>query len=70
MEWEGQREMGSGFCMEGVMVILVNGAVKARESAFFDGEGRVNHFQWIGPTLITQRSLRGECFHYGILQST
>ena len=56
--------------MEGVMVILVNGAVKARESAFFDGEGRVNHFQWIGPTLITQRSLRGECFHYGILQST
>ena len=31
----------------------------------------MNHFQWIRPTLITQRSLRGgECFHYGILQST
>ena len=30
----------------------------------------MNHFQWTGPTLITQRSLRGECFHYGLLQST
>ena len=36
----------------------------------FDAGERVNHFQWIGPTLITQRSLRGECFHYEILQST
>ena len=34
MEWEGKGEMGSGFCMEGVMVILVNGVVNARESAF------------------------------------
>ena len=34
MEWEGKREMGSGFCMEGVMMILVNGAVNARESVF------------------------------------
>ena len=34
MEWEGQGEMGSDFCMEGVMVILVNGVVNARESAF------------------------------------
>ena len=34
MEWEGQGEMGSGFCMEGVMMILVNGVVNARESAF------------------------------------
>ena len=33
MEWEGQGEMGSGFCMEGVMMILVNGVVNARESA-------------------------------------
>ena len=28
------REMGSGFCMEGIMMILVNGAVNARESVF------------------------------------
>ena len=28
------REMGSGFCMEGIMVILVNGVVNARESVF------------------------------------
>ena len=34
MEWEGQGEMGSDFCMEGVMMILVNGVVNARESAF------------------------------------
>ena len=34
MEWEEQGEMGSDFCMEGVMMILVNGAVNARESAF------------------------------------
>ena len=34
MEWEGQGEMGSGFCMDGVMMILVNGAVNATESAF------------------------------------
>ena len=34
MEWEGQGEMGSGFCMEGVMMILVNGAVNATGSAF------------------------------------
>ena len=34
MEWEGQREMGSDFCMEGVMMILVNGVVNARESVF------------------------------------
>ena len=34
MDWEEQREMGSGFCMEGVMMILVNGVVNARESAF------------------------------------
>ena len=34
MEWEGQGEMGSGFCTEGVMMILVNGAVNARESVF------------------------------------
>ena len=34
MEWEGKREMGSGFCMEGVMMILVNGVVNARESVF------------------------------------
>ena len=32
MEWEGQGEMGSDFYMEGVMVILVNGVVNARES--------------------------------------
>ena len=76
MKWEGQREMGSGFCMEGVMMILVNGVVNATESAFLMEKSEcmgmeVNHFQWIGPTLITQRSLRGgECFHSGILQST
>ena len=76
MEWEGQREMGSGFCMEGVMMILVNGAVNATGSACLMEKSEcmgmeVNHFQWIGPTLITQRSLRGgECFHSGILQST
>ena len=34
MEWEGQGEMRSGFCMEGIMVILVNGVVNARESVF------------------------------------
>ena len=34
MEWEGQGEMGSDFFMEGVMVILVNGVVNARESVF------------------------------------
>ena len=34
MKWEGQREMGSDFCMEGVMMILVNGAVNATGSAF------------------------------------
>ena len=34
MEWEGQGEMGSGFCMEGVMMILVNGVVNTRESMF------------------------------------
>ena len=34
MEWEGQGEMGSGFCMEGVMMILVNGVVNATESVF------------------------------------
>ena len=34
MKWEGQGEMGSDFCMEGVMMILVNGAVNARESVF------------------------------------
>ena len=34
MEWEEQGETGSGFCMEGVMMILVNGVVNARESAF------------------------------------
>ena len=75
MKWKGQGEMGSDFCMEGVMMILVNGVVNARESAFLMEKSEcmgmeVNHFQWIGPTLITQRSLRGgECFHYGILQS-
>ena len=71
MKWEGQGEMGSDFCMEGIMMILVNGVVNATESTFFDEEERMNHFQRIEPTLITQRSLRGgECFHYGILQST
>ena len=34
MEWEEQGEMRSDFCMEGVMVILVNGVVNARESVF------------------------------------
>ena len=34
MEWEGQGEMGSDFCMKGIMMILVNGVVNARESAF------------------------------------
>ena len=34
MEWEGQWEMGSNFCMEGVMMILVNGVVNARGSVF------------------------------------
>ena len=34
MEWGGKGEMGSGFFMEGVMMILVNGVVNARESAF------------------------------------
>ena len=34
MEWEEHGEMGSDFCMEGVMMILVNGVVNARESAF------------------------------------
>ena len=34
MKWKGQGEMGSDFCMEGVMMILVNGVVNARESAF------------------------------------
>ena len=34
MKWEGQGEMRSSFCMEGVMVILVNGVVNARESMF------------------------------------
>ena len=34
MEWEGQGDMGSDFCMEGVMVILVNGVMNVRESVF------------------------------------
>ena len=34
MKWVGQGGMRSDFCMEGVMVILVNGVVNARESAF------------------------------------
>ena len=34
MEWEGKGEMGSDFCMEWVMMILVNGVVNARESVF------------------------------------
>ena len=34
MEWEEQGEMGSDFFMEGVIMILVNGVVNARESAF------------------------------------
>ena len=34
MEWVGQGGMRSDFCMESVMVILVNGAVNARESVF------------------------------------
>ena len=34
MEWEEQGEMGSDFCMEGVMVILVNGVMNVRESVF------------------------------------
>ena len=34
MEWEEHGEMGSDFFMEGVMVILVNGVVNARESVF------------------------------------
>ena len=34
MEWKGQGEVGSNFCTEGVMVILVNGVVNARESMF------------------------------------
>ena len=34
MEWEEHGEMGSDFCMEGVMMILANGVVNARESAF------------------------------------
>ena len=34
MKWEEQGEMGSGFCMEGVMMILVNGVVNVRESMF------------------------------------
>ena len=67
MEWEGQKEMGSDFCMEGVRMILVNGVVNATESVFLMEE-RVDPIQWIGPTRITQRSLRGgECFHYGML---
>ena len=34
MGWEEQGEMESGFCMEGVMMILEKGVVNARESAF------------------------------------
>ena len=34
MEWEGQREMGSDFCMDGVMMIMVNGVVNVTESVF------------------------------------
>ena len=34
MKWEEQGEMGSGFCMEGVMMILVNGVMNVRESVF------------------------------------
>ena len=34
MKWEGQGEMGSDFCMEWVMMILVNGVVNATGSAF------------------------------------
>ena len=34
MKWEEQGEMGSDFFMEGVIMILVNGVVNARESAF------------------------------------
>ena len=34
MGWEEQGETGSDFCMEGVMVILVNGVLNARESMF------------------------------------
>ena len=34
MEWEGKGEMGSDFCMEWVMMILVNGVVNATESVF------------------------------------
>ena len=44
---------------------------ECKGECIFDGVGRVNHFQWTGPTRITQCSLRGgECFHYGILQFT
>ena len=34
MGWEEQGEMESGFCMEGVMMILEKGVVNARESVF------------------------------------
>ena len=34
MKWKEQGEMGSDFCMEGVMMILVNGVVNVRESVF------------------------------------
>ena len=33
MEWEEQGGMGSDFCMEGIMVILVNDVVNATGSA-------------------------------------
>ena len=44
MEWEEQGEMGSDFCMEGVMMILVNGVVNARESASLTQESECDTF--------------------------
>ena len=34
MEWGGKGEMGSDFCMDGVMMIMVNGVVNVTESVF------------------------------------
>ena len=56
--WKGNDDSGEWRC-------------ECKGECIIDAGKRVNHFQWIGPTRITQRSLRGgECFHYGILQST
>ena len=74
LKWHGMgrtRRNGEWFLHGGCNDDSGEWRCECKGKCVFDGEGRVNLVQWIGPTLITQRSLRGgECYHYGILQST